>query len=95
MYTSGELLRYAIVEIACKDYEWAIRYLNKYDHAGLTLTHSQKEQVWKARRYRDECENFFASDWFKVLCELNSVSLVNTLRKRAVTEKRTISRHKL
>ena len=90
-----ELFRYAIVENACKDYEWALRYLNRLDHPGLTLTKSQQEQILKARRFRDECEHFFRSDWLKVLCNLDGEMLIEVLKKRAVTEKTTITRHKI
>lgn len=91
----NELLRYAIVEKACKDYEWALRYLNRLDHVGLTLTKSQQEQVCKARRFRDDCENFFRGEWMKALSDLDGEMLIRVLRERAITEKSTICRHKI
>ena len=90
-----ELIRYAIVENACKDYEWALRYLNRLDHPGLTLSISQINQIEKAKRLRDDCERFFRSDWLKSLVDLDGESLIRILRKRAVTEKTTITRHKI
>lgn len=92
---STELLRYAIVEQAFKDYEWSLRYLQRLDHEGLTLSKSQQISVEKARRYRDECERFFRSEWFQVLCEIDGENVINMLRKRAVTEKTCISRSKI
>lgn len=90
-----ELIRYAIVEQACKDYEWALRYLNRLDHPGLTLTLSQKEKVEKGRMFVDSCERFFRGAWFSRLVDLDGETLIETLRKRAVEEKRAITRHKI
>ena len=92
---NAELIRYAIVENACKDYEWALRYLNRLDHVGLTLSLSQQNQVEKARRWRGECERFFRSSWFKVLCDIDGERLMNALKQRVATEKRGITRHKI
>ena len=93
--SSAELLRYAIVEVACKDYEWAIRYLNRMDHKGLTLTKTQKDQIAKARNYKESCERFFTGEWYTALSEIDGKMLMDALRQRAVTEQYTISRHKL
>lgn len=92
---NAELMRYAIVENACKDYEWALRYLDRLDHVGLTLTKSQQEQILKARRFRDDCENFFRGDWYKALCDIDGEKLISAIRKRVVAEKRGITRHKI
>ena len=90
-----ELVRYAIVENACKDYEWALRYLNRLDHPGLTLSISQMNTIEKARRFKSECENFFRSDWLKVLVDLDGEMLMEVLQKRAVIEKQAIHRHRI
>jgi hypothetical protein len=90
-----EMLKFAIVENACKDYEWSLRYLNRLDHVGLTLTEHQRQKVEKARILLSESENFFRSDWFKIICELNGESLMRNLRQRALTEKRTITRGRI
>ena len=90
-----ELIRYAIVENACKDYEWALRYLNRLDHKGLTLTLSQINNIEKAKRLMDDCERFFRGDWLKHLVDLDGEMLIRALQKRAVTEKTTITRHKI
>ena len=91
----AELLRYAIVENACKDYEWALRYLNRLDHPGLTLSISQINNIEKAKRLMDECEHFFKSGWLKILVDLDGEMLIEVLQKRAVTEKTVIHRHKI
>lgn len=90
-----DLVRYAIVEQACKDYEWAIRYLNRLDHPGLTLSLTQRENVEKARMFLDNCERFFRGAWFARLVDLDGEKMIETLRKRAVEEKRAITRHKI
>lgn len=92
---NAEMLKFAIIENACKDYEWSLRYLNRLDHVGLTLTENQKKNIEKAKRMLSESENFFRSEWFSIICELDGESLMRKLRHRAMTEKRAITRGRI
>ena len=39
-----------IIEQACKDYMWSIRYIEKHDHPEVTLT-SALEQILQKQRF--------------------------------------------
>ena len=48
-----------IIEQACKDYMWSIRYIEKHDHPELTLTNAVRTNIAKAKVLKLYFDNFF------------------------------------
>jgi hypothetical protein len=65
-----ELLRHGIIARACMDYDAAIRYLARAPEKQTEGRTIQQEAV------KAECERFFYSNWFRVLCELDGETVM-------------------
>lgn len=68
----------SIVLYAVVDYRNAVRYLKKYpENDGISID-------IKHRKYLKECEQFFNSDWFILLCneDIDGTKLAELIRRQ-------------
>lgn len=76
-----ENLRFAIVKQAILDYEGALKWLRKHgNHVEQTqgYQHSLNTRKWT----KEECEYFFKSEWFGMLCDIDGEVMMRTIRKK-------------
>ena len=70
-----EELRYAIVKQACNDYQEALVFLRGKEVSDCEL-------YIKMQRQKAECEAFFLSEWFGILCNIEGKCILETIRKQ-------------
>lgn len=66
-----EELRFQIIRQACDDYIEALKYLRN-----RSLGHRYIEML----RQKEDCERFFRSEYFSILCDLDGFYLMKFLR---------------
>lgn len=71
MDTAYTTLATGIIEQACADYVWALRYLRKHRNEDFVTKSNAYERHRIARIYKLECEAFIRSEWFKLLSNSN------------------------
>lgn len=86
MNTEGiDRLRFAIVEQACKDYSsTCIPYTKKRNES---YEEFEKREISR-KRILSDCTNFFRSDWFCQLCDLDGENIMRELKKKRLQGKR-------
>lgn len=70
-----EELRFQIIKQACEDYDEALTYLRGREASLATV-------YLKMLRQKEECEQFFLSEWFAILCSLDGKLLMDTIRSK-------------
>ena len=70
-------LRFAIIQQACKDYEASLKYLRNHPEKDW-----QSRKTLQAIRMKDECETFFRSQYFSLLCDLEGEEIMRMIRKK-------------
>ena len=83
-----------IIEQACKDYMWSIRYIEKHDHPGLTLKSAVRTNIAKAKVLKRDCENFFRSGYFMLLSGIDGEKIIEHLKRKPIGEYITCTRFK-
>lgn len=78
-----ENLANAIIVQAAEDWKKAYKYLRKH---AKSRSKSVKENMVRTERIKIECENFFRSDWFKTLTQVDSETFFSMLQKKAEEE---------
>lgn len=89
-------LSFAIVELAVEDYAKALKGVKRYSDP-KTTDEIMRRKKSKTRGYAEsarlqslhqweyvvhECEEFFRSEWFEMLCEYNGDRIMKTIRRR-------------
>lgn len=72
-----ENLRFAIVRQAAQDYHSSLRYLRspiKQSKESIETT------LFNKKNDKEECERFFRSSWFGLLCDLDGELILSTIR---------------
>ena len=69
-----EGLRFAIVMSAVRDYRRASRYTDK--HQGEKNS-CMSQMLW----LKSQCESFFRSDWYKLICDIDGEKLMEIAPK--------------
>ena len=84
-----ENLANAIILQAVKDYRQALRYLKRHPHTqdldSAEAMHDMRKRALRSmiirkENERDEIEQFFRSDWFEVISNLNGEALQSKVR---------------
>lgn len=70
-----EELRFQIIKQACEDYDEALTYLRGRE-ASLAKVYL------KMLRQKEECEAFFKSEHFAIICNLDGEILMRTIRQK-------------
>ena len=71
MDNAFDALAAAIIEQACADYVWALRYLRKHSGMDFITKSNAYERHRMARIYKIECDAFLRSNWFRTLSKSN------------------------
>ena len=71
-------LKFSIIRRACEDYETSLRYLRKHPQQKGW----QSRKTLQAKRMKDECETFFRSQYFSLLCDLEGEEIMRMIRKK-------------
>lgn len=66
-------LRYAIIKQACVDYDTALKYLRGRQT-------SDSNRYLRMQKMKRECELFFTSEYFGILCSLDGKLVMDTIR---------------
>lgn len=70
-----EELRFAILKQACIDYKDALTVLRKRD-----IKQNEKAYL-QARKLQIDCERFFQSDYFGILCDISGTHIMKQIRE--------------
>lgn len=80
--TGLENLRYAIVRQAIEDYHRSLRFLHG-NSSFYRCSVSAANYDIQAAREKAECEQFFRSRRFGIICDLDGERLIATIRSRS------------
>ena len=72
-----EKLRYAVVVQTIQDYVASLKYLH------LPKSRQTEEEAQGARETIQDCEQFFCSNWFTVLLDMDGPCLMRAIRHMA------------
>jgi len=72
----ADFLVEAILERAIKDYEFALKWKDIEPK-----NRSQEESKREAKRLYKECEIFFRSHWYSMMCKMNGDDLMKKIRE--------------
>lgn len=75
-----ENLRYAIIKRAMKDYHSSLKTLRNRN--ARKNVYESEGNYSDASVLKNECERFFRSSWFGVLCDLDGEKIMSTIRVR-------------
>lgn len=70
-----ENLRYAIIKQACIEYDEALTYLRGRPP-------SLDDEYLQMTKQKGECEAFFKSEYFAIICNLDGEILMRTIRQK-------------
>lgn len=71
-----EALRYEIVKQACQDYELALSYLRGKEKSLCD------EKYLQMVKLKNDCENFFRSEHYGILCSINGEVMMEQIRRK-------------
>ena len=73
-------LRYAVIVQTIQDYVASLKYLH------LPKSRQTEEEAQEARETIRDCEQFFCSNWFTVLLDMDGPCLMRAIRHMAYSQ---------